>query len=131
MPNATWQGLSIADGTHEVNYKGENMSITSKQSSKIGCEYVTTTKAGKKKHNILLNADRLRELLDTNVVNGNLRLTALENDFKEKTTQPDMNILDPISTDESSGGAGGGRGVGKQGQGVANAGAKRSPFPYQ
>ena len=99
------------------------MALAPKKSNKVGCGYNKTTKSGEGYMSLLLNADQIASLpVDEK---GNIRLSVFPNTYKEKDSQPDVNIV-PATSKAASGGQT------KQAtaQGAPNARAKGSNFPF-
>jgi uncharacterized protein (DUF736 family) len=98
------------------------MSIPAKKSNKVGCGYNKTTKSGERYMSLLLTADLIASLpVDEK---GNIRLSVFPNTYKEKDSQPDVNIV-PATSKASSGSA-----KPAATQGATNARAKGSNFPF-
>jgi len=101
----------------------------SKKSNKLGSVYDKTTKSGQRMLTIYLEADRVKDLLETAVnEKGQIKLSGLENTYKEKDSQPDFNIVEPIASGSVAGAHA--KGNARPVQGAGNAGTKRSNFPY-
>lgn len=100
------------------------MSLTAKKSNKVGCGYNKTTKAGERYLSLLINAEQIASLpVDEK---GNIRLSVFPNTYKEKDSQPDVNIVPAASKT----GAGAAVKPSGQTQGAPNARAKGSNFPF-
>ena len=98
------------------------MSIGAKKTNKVGCGYNKTTKSGERYMSLLLTAELIASLpVDEK---GNIRLSVFPNTYKEKETQPDVNIV-PASSKNGTGSA-----KPAVAQGASNARAKGSNFPF-
>lgn len=98
------------------------MSLAPKKSNKVGCGYNKTTKAGERYLSLLISADQIASLpVDEK---GNIRLSVFPNTYKEKDSQPDVNIVPAASKATATAAKPG------QTQGAGNARAKGSNFPF-
>jgi uncharacterized protein (DUF736 family) len=98
------------------------MALAPKKSNKVGCGYNKTTKSGEGYLSLLINAEQLSSLpVDEK---GNIRLSVFPNTYKEKDSQPDVNIVPATSR------AGSAQQKQATTQGATNARAKGSNFPF-